>query len=251
MPMQMLDTGGLNPIVAERIIPFFREVLDGYPEMIHSLHVVGSAVTPDFREKGSVIHSVIILHAIDFDFIQFIASLGKKFKKKGIAAPLIMTSEYVRDSLDVFPMEFHDFQLIHKTVAGEDVFRDLEIRKDFLKLQCEREVKVRLIGLRQSYVSSLGDKRRLAEILSHSIVGCMPLIRAVLYLYDIEPPVKRHEAVKAFHELTSVDADIFERLLQLRSGHIKPSKDELHNIFGHYHAVLEKIEAFIDAIKLG
>ena len=247
----MIDTGGLNPVVAERSIPFFTEVLNGYPEAIHSLYLVGSAVTPDFREKGSVIHSVIILRAIDFDFIQFIASLGKKFKKKGFAAPLIMTSEYVRDSLDVFPMEFHDFRLIHKTVAGEDVFSDIEIRKDFLKLQCEREVKVRLIGLRQSYVSSLGNKRRLAEILSHSIVGCMPLIRGLLYLYDIEPPVKRHETIKAFQALASVDADIFERLLELRSGKINPSKDELHHIFVHYHAVLEKVETFIDAIKLG
>lgn len=246
----MLDTGGLNPVVAERSIPFFREILDGSPGAIHSLHIVGSAVTPDFREKGSVIHSVIVIHAIDFDFLQFVASLGKKYRKKGIASPLIMTPEYVRDSLDVFPLEFHDFKLIHKTVAGEDLFGGIEIRKDFLKLQCEREVKVRLIGLRQSYVASLGDKGRLAEILSHSVVGCMPLIRGVLYLLDRELPVGRHEVIKAFQALTGVDADIFERLLQLRSGRIRPSKDELHRMFGLYHAVLEKVEAFVDAVKL-
>ena len=248
--MQMLNIGDLNPVVAERSVPFFSDVQLRYPEAVHSLHIVGSAVTPDFREKGSVIHSVIIIHKIDFDFIQFIASLGKKYGKKGIAAPLIMTPEYIRDSINVFPIEFHDFQLIHKTVAGEDIFKDLVIRKAFLKLQCEREAKVRLIGLRQSYLTSLGDKRSLAEILSHSVVGCMPLIRGVLFMFDKEPPVKRHDAIRVFQELTSIDAGIFERLLQLRAGLIKPSKEEVHHIFEHYHAVLENVEAFIDAINL-
>lgn len=249
--MQVLNTGGLTPVVAERVVPFFRDVLSGYPEAIHSLHIVGSAVTPDFREKGSVIHSVIVLHSIDFGFIQFIASLGKKYGKKGIAAPLIMTPEYIRDSIDVFPMEFHDFHVSHKTIAGEDVFSNIAISKVFLKLECEREVKVRLVGLRQSYVSSLGDKGRLAEILSHSIVGCMPLIRGVLYLFDKETPVKRHDAISVFQALTAIDAGIFERLLQLRAGLIKPSKEELHDLFGQYHSLLEKVEAFVDAIKLG
>src|SRR5271157_2257548 len=227
--MQPLNTAELSPLVAERISPFFMEVQMGYPDAIHSLHIVGSAVTPDFRVKGSVIHSVILLHAIDFGFIQFISALGKKYGKKGIAAPLIMTPHYIRDSLDVFPIEFHDFQLIHKTVAGEDIFRDIVIGKNFLKLQCEREVKVRLIGLRQSYVTSLGDKGRLAEILSHSVIGCMPLIRAVLFLLGKEQPVKRHEAIREFQSLTSIDVGIFEQLLQLRAGLIKPSKEELHN----------------------
>ena len=248
--MQMLNTGELNPVIAKRSVPFFSDVQLGYPEAVHSLHIVGSAVTPDFREKGSVIHSVIIVHKIDFGFIQFLASLGRKYGKKGIAAPLIMTPEYIRDSINVFPIEFHDFQLIHKTIAGEDIFKDMVISKAFLKLQCEREVKVRLIGLRQSYLTSLGDKRSLAEILSHSVVGCMPLIRGVLFIFDKEPPVKRHDAIRVFQELLSIDASVFERLLQLRAGLIKPSKEELHNMFEHYHTVLENVEAFIDAIRL-
>jgi len=248
--MQNLNTGDLNPFVAERSVPFFSDVQLRDPGAVHSLHIVGSAVTPDFREKGSVIHSVIVVHRIDFGFIEFIASLGRKYGKKGIAAPLILTPEYIRDSLDVFPIEFHDFQLIHWTVAGEDIFKDMVISKASLKLQCEREVKVRLIGLRQSYVTSLGDKRSLADILSHSVVGCMPLIRGVLFLFDREPPVKRHDAIRVFQELISIDAGIFERLLQLRAGLIKPSKEELHHIFEQYHTVLESVEAFVDAIRL-
>ncbi len=49
--MQPLNTAELDPVVAERIIPFFREVQTGYPDALHSLHIVGSAITPDFRGK--------------------------------------------------------------------------------------------------------------------------------------------------------------------------------------------------------
>lgn len=226
--------------------PFFEDTLRDYSGAVHSLHIVGSAVTPDFREKSSVVHSVIVLENMDFAFLRFLASLGKKYARKGIAAPLVMTPVYIRESLDVFPIEFHDFRLIHRTVAGEDIFSGLSIGKEYLRLQCEREIKVRLIGLRQNYISTLGDKGRLADIFSESIVGCMPLLRAVVFLLGKEPPVGRHNAVSVFQEMTSIEAGVFEKLLMLRAGAIKPSGDELNTIFEEYYAVLERMGGLVD-----
>ena len=240
----------LNPVVSNRIMSFVEDILKGYDENIHSIHIVGSAVTPDFKEKSSVIHSVIILNKMDFGFIKFIASLGKKYKNRGIAAPLIMTPDYIEDSLDVFPMEFHDFRLIHRTVVGEDILDSLKINKSNLRLQCEREIKARLVGIRQNYISSLGDKKYLSDILSQSIIGCMPVIRAIVHLLGQEPPIKRHDAVRKFQELTSIEADILEKILAIRANVIKPSGEEIHHIFEQYYSVLERIGKFIDEHQL-
>ncbi len=240
---------GLNPAVAGRISPFIAEIARDYSGNIHSVHIVGSAVTPDFKEKTSVIHSVIILNKMDFGFIRYIASLGKKYRKKGIAAPLIMTPDYIKSSLDVFPVEFHDFRLIHKTVLGEDILGGLPIEPEHLKLQCEREVKARLVGLRQSYISSLGEKGLLVDFLSQSVVGCMPLLRAVIYLHGKEPPVKRHDAIRTLQEMTSINAGIFEKLLLLRAGAVKLSGEELHKTFEQYYEVLESIDKIIDELQ--
>lgn len=247
--MKEIRLEGLNPVVSGRITPFIEDMLREYSASIHSIHIVGSAVTPDFNEKTSNVNSVIILHKINFDFIRFLTSLGKKYSKKGIAAPLIMTLEYVYDSLDVFPVEFHDFRLIHRTVFGEDIFGGLVIERGYLRLQCEREIKVRLIGLRQSYISSFGEKDRLANILSQFIVGCMPIIRAIIYLLGKEPPAKRHDAVKTFNELTSIEAGVLEKLLLLRSNAIKPSLKELHQMFEQFYAVLESTGKVVDEIR--
>lgn len=249
--MEQIHLHDLTPVVAQRIGPFFHEILEGYPRNVHSLHLVGSALTPDFREKTSVIHSVIVLHNMDFSFIRFLAPLGRKYRKKGVAAPLVLTPDSIRDSLDVFPVEFHDFRLIHRTVWGEDIFSGLNIDRRYLRLQCEREIKTRLVGLRQSYISSLGEKGRLTDILSQSIVGCMPLLRAVTRLSGKEPPVKRREVVLRVEEISSLKADVFEELLQLRAGVLKPSREELQRLYEEYHALLEKIGGLVDALQAG
>jgi hypothetical protein len=125
---------------------------------LKEFHIVGSSLTQDFNEKTSDINSIVVLKAMDLKFVEFIAPLGKKYRKKSVAAPLIMTQEYIAGSLDVFPIEFLDLKLIHETVFGEDILKDTEIKTSDLRQQCEQEIKTKLIGLRQGYVSSMGDK---------------------------------------------------------------------------------------------
>jgi predicted nucleotidyltransferase len=157
--MVELKLENLATFVSQQIRPFIDEIMNKYHENIHSIHIVGSAVTEDFNEKTSDINSVFVLKKMDLKFIELLAPLGKRYKKKGIAAPLIMTPEYINNSLDVFPIEFLDFRHIHKTVYGEDILNDIDIKMDDLRHQCEREVKSKLIGLRQGYISSQGDRK--------------------------------------------------------------------------------------------
>src|SRR4030066_615938 len=133
----MLDK--IKPIVSEKIRPFLEEVLFSYSDNVHSIHIVGSSLTEDYHEKTSDINSIFVLKTMDLKFIELLAPFGRKYKKKGVAAPLIMTPEYIRASLDVFPLEFADCELIHQTVFGEDILKDIEISMPDLRQQCERE----------------------------------------------------------------------------------------------------------------
>lgn len=247
--MKEIKLEGLNPVVSDRLAPFIKEVLDGHAENIHSVHVIGSSVTADFNEKTSDINSVVVLNNMDFGFIEFLAPMGRKYSKKRIAAPLILTPDYILDSLDVFPIEFHDFRLIHRTVSGDDIFSGLSIDKEHLRLQCEREIKARLVGIRQGCISSLGEKERLAEMLLQSLRGVMPIIRAVVFLYSEAPPVLRRETVGRFHELTGIEVDVFIKILALRDMTLKPSKEEIMDIFRRYHGVLEQSGKIINEIQ--
>ncbi len=101
--MNNLNVMGLHSAVAEKITPMVEEMIKEHASNIHSFHIVGSAVIPDYNEKLSNINSVVVLHDMDLQFIRFLAPLGKKYGKKKIAAPLVMTPEYIDRSLDAFP----------------------------------------------------------------------------------------------------------------------------------------------------
>jgi predicted nucleotidyltransferase len=236
----------LSPAIAERIKPFLEEVLFGYADNVHSVHIVGSAVTEDFDEKTSDINSIFALRRMDLKFIEVIAPLGKKYGKKRIAAPLIMTPEYILRSLDVFPIEFHDFKLIHQTVMGEDVLGGTDINLTDLRHQCEREIKSKLIGLRQGYISSQGDKKLIVESFVRSISGYMPLFRGIILLMGKEPPILKHEVIAALSVCTGVETGIFSRIIDIKRGRIKPDKEELDTIFENYYEATEKIGKLID-----
>jgi len=248
--MNNLNVMGLNPSVAGKIAPMVEEMLKEYTSNIHSFHIVGSAVIPDYNEKLSDINSVVVLHNMDLLFIKFLAPLGKKYGKQKIAAPLVMTPAYIDQSLDAFPVEFLDFKRLHKTVYGHDLLKDLQITTPNLRLQCEREIKTKLIGLRQEYLSSLGKKKLVAAVLVRSFTGSMALFRAIITLLGKEPPVPRAEVITMLGSSTGIDSGIFEKLLMLKSDLLKPSEEELASFFERYYNALEATGKIIDDLHV-
>jgi hypothetical protein len=186
-------------------------------------------VISDYNEKLSDINSVVVLHQMDLAFIEFLAPLGKKYGKKKIAAPLVMTPLYIEDSLDAFPVEFLDLKLIHKTIYGPDLFTGIQILPANLRLQCEREIKTKQINLRQGYISSLGKKELLSALLVRSFTGSMALFRAIITLLGKEPPIPRQQVIRHFQETTGVDTAVFEKILLLKSGNVKLSEQDLRS----------------------
>ena len=244
-----ITLGKLSSVVAQKIKPFIEEILNGYSGNVHSIHIVGSSITEDFSEKTSDINSIFLVKEMDLKFVELIAPLGKRYHKKGIAAPLIMTPEYIKLSLDVFPIEFLDFKLIHETVYGEDILKDVEIDLLDLRYQCEREIKTKLIGLRQGYISSKGDKKFITEHIVSYITGYIPLFRGIIFLLGKEPPVRKHEVITALFTHTGINTDIFKKILDIKKGTLKFSKNELDTIFEEYYTTTENISKIIDELK--
>ena len=248
--MDLLKLDRLSRTVEEKVRPFLEEILAGYRDNIDSIHLVGSAVTEDYHEKTSDINSVVVLKEMNLKFVEFLAPLGKRYRKKGVSAPLIMTPDYIKTSLDVFPVEFLDLKHIHETVFGDDILQSIDISNSDLRQQCERDVKSRLVGLRQGYISSMGDRPELTARLAGSISGYMPLFRGIIYLMGRERPVKKHDVIAELHSVTGVDTSIFRKVLDIRRGSLKPAKEEIDKVFEEYYAATEKIGEIVDGLAI-
>ena len=244
----MIDLN-LQADIAARFQPFLEYVLAHQPEKIHSIYIVGSALTVDYDPKSSDINSVIVLHQMDLKFLELLAPVGKKFGKKKVAAPLIMTPAYIEDSQDVFPIEFLNIQLLHHTVWGKDIFAALNIKKSDLRHQCERELKVKLIGLRQGYLSAAGDQKALVNGFTTSYSGYMPLFKAIMVLLDKQPPQNSREILSVLQEVSGVRMDVFQQVLGHKKQGTKPSGDKLKTVFENYYAAIEQLGEMVNALE--
>lgn len=247
--MSELNLANMNTLAANKIKPFLDEVLSRYKDKIHSIHISGSATNDDFDEKVSDVNSIIVLKEMDLQFLELLAPLGKKYSKHKVAAPLIMTPDYIRTSLDVFPLEFLNFKLIHSTVLGEDIFESIEIDRMDLRHQCERELKVKLIWLRQGYLSSMGDRKMLTDGFKNSITGYIPLFRGVISLLGKEPPISQGKVMTSLSEAANINTAVFSKILKARHIKGKLSIEELNTIFEDYYSATEKIGKIVDDIK--
>jgi hypothetical protein len=230
--------------------PFLDIVLTKYKDKIHSIQITGSALTEDFNPNTSDINSIIVLNKMDLKFLEDFAPLGKKFGKKQISSPLIMTPEYIYSSLDVFPVEFLTIKLLHKTVFGEDIFNDLEINNSDLRYQCERELKVKLIEIRQGYLSSLGNRKFLADGFISSFSGYIPLFRGIIVLLGATPPKENIEVLAALQDVSSVKLDVFRTVLKSKNNKTKLSIEILNSIFEDYYKAIEQLGNITDEIKI-
>ena len=246
----MIDPN-LSAAVAERFKPFQNEILSSYQDKIHSITITGSALTDDFDPNKSDVNSVFVLTEMDLKFLELMAPLGKKYgkKRRRIAAPLIMTPEYIMNSLDAFPIEFLNIKLLHKTVFGEDLFQKLEINRSDLRLQCERELKVRLIGLRQGYISSAGDSKTLTDMFINTISGYIPLFRGIILVLGKEPPIRNDDVLTSLEEFSGVNTGVFKAVLKQKKHKTKLTIKQLNTFFEDYYAAIEKLGEITDDIK--
>ncbi len=247
--MSDLTLEKLKPAAAKKIRPFLDELLTSYRDQIHSIHITGTAITDDFDERISDLNSVVVLKEMDLKFLELLAPLGKKYGKTRVAAPLIMTPQYIESSLDVFPIEFLNFKLFHATVFGEDILRDLVIDRMDLRYQCERELKTKLIWLRQGYISSQGNRKLLTEGFVTSITGYIPLFRGIIHLFGKVPPARQSDVITALAAESDVNTDAFAKVLKEKHTKIKLSIDTLNTIFEDYYYATEKLGRIVDEIR--
>lgn len=248
--MTQLALEQLDPSIAHKLMPFLQDVLNAYPENLHSIHIVGSALSADYRNNRTDINSIFVLHRMDLSFLSILAPLGKRVRKKRIAAPLIMTPEYINSSTDVFPIEFLNFKLLHKTVYGEDILESLEIRISDLRQQCERELKANLIGLRQGYLSSLGDAQDLINRMLASLPASLPLFRGILLLTGEDPPVEAELVLERLGAATNIDCGVFMDLMKAEDKIKKSSRDLARNLFHNVYMSTEKLSHLVDQITV-
>ena len=120
-----------------------RDYKEAYGNDLVSIILYGSGAGADYQPGTSNLNFLIILSEDAIDHLDKALGTVTRWKKKNVSVPLVMTDSYIRSSLDSYPLEFLNMKSRYECVYGKDVLKDLSFPKDDLRLQCEREIKVK------------------------------------------------------------------------------------------------------------
>lgn len=82
---------GLSPRVQENFRSFLQDILASFPEKILSVSLAGGCVTGDYLPGKSDVNPVLVLTEITPQTLDMLAPLSRRYSRKGLSAPLIMT----------------------------------------------------------------------------------------------------------------------------------------------------------------
>jgi len=221
---------------------------DVYGGDLISIMLYGSATGKDYRPGKSDINFMIVLSEDGIERLDRAFEIVKKWRKRNVAIPLFLTENYVETSMDVFPIEYLNFKSNYVPVYGKDILQDFSFKPEFIRLQCEREIKGKLLLLREVYLETSGKGRALKDVISQSIRAFVAIFEALLYVKGLELPTERIKVIHATAQAFDIDSSVFEKLLDVKDDKIKPGDDEMRGLFQKYLAEVRKLSKRVDAL---
>ena len=175
------DAGAMPPEL-ERAQRFAWALEGVFDADLVSVVLYGSAARGEYRPGVSDLNVLVLLREVSPAALRAAHELARAWVAEGNPPPLVLGADEWRGSADVWAIEVTDIRDAHLTLVGADPFTGVEVHPEFLRLQCERELKGKQIQLRERYLLFAGQPEELGELLVRSLSTFLVLFRTVLRL---------------------------------------------------------------------
>ncbi len=206
----------------------------------------GSGARGEYVPKKSDINLLIVLSDNGIERLGDATDAVAKWRKRNVRVPLVMTRGYIESSLDAFPLEFFNIKSAYQVIHGEDILEDVVIQKEDLRLQCERELKAKLLLLRESFLEANNKSHLLRELVAQSLSAFISIFKALLYLKGDEVPEKNEAVLSATIQSFGLDRETFQTLWYIKRGEKKSDRGALKEIVQKYISEIRGLSAQVD-----
>lgn len=193
-----------NDIVNELV----KDYRDVFGDSLLSVIMYGSAVTHEYNPAKSDINIAIVLDDNSVTQISKCLKVCRKWARRRVTVPFFMTRDYIRRSLDSYPVEFLVMQHEYRVLYGDDVFASIQIDREHLRIQCERELKGAALHLRSGYIQCMGAPREVHALFVRSIRHLLPVFKALLVLGGRMIPRTKADIVAAVEDFYQLEASV-------------------------------------------
>ena len=220
-----------------------------FGERLISVVLYGSAASGDHHAAFSDINILCVLSEISPRELASGEDIFRWWREQGSPSPLLLTEHELATSTDCFAIEFHDIQRRHRLLHGKDVITALAIDDTFYRAQVEHDLRAKLLRVRQKAGGMLSNPDLLRRMLLDSVSTFCVLFRHALILRGIDAPDLKRDVIQRAREVFAIDAEPFEKLLDVREGRLKPRDIDPVLLLASYLKEISKIIDVVDQIE--
>ena len=233
-------------MVAGLLEEFRTDVEKIFGEDLVSLTAYGSHAADEPERQGRV-SVLIVVRTLRKEALSAYKNIAHRYSRRGIPAPPIFTEAFLKNSSDVFPLEFLGMTERRRVISGRDIVPDLDITRANLRHQVEFELKGKLLALRRIYMGTFGNKELLG-LLGDTVGSVVSVARGLLLLSNREAPHGKTEILDAIEKQFGVALPAIREALAARGGEkIPPARAE--DLFFAYQEEVERLCSLADGYR--
>jgi predicted nucleotidyltransferase len=225
-----------------------RDLQDAFGGNLVAVILHGSGARRDYVPGKSDLNFLVVLTDEGMGQLERALPFMRKWQRRGVATPHVVTKAFISSSLDVYPVEFLVMKDHYRLVWGEDVLAEVSFDPRYLRLQIERELKGKLLHLRRGYLETEGKAKRITQLIAASVTAYIAVFRAVLHLKGIPVPEEKRALVRAAAAAHGFDPQAFLACLDVRDGAKLPTA-QTHEVFRAYLRAAQSLADGIDNLS--
>jgi predicted nucleotidyltransferase len=218
-------------------------------ENLTSVVLYGSAAEGEFHPEYSDVNLLCVVRDTSFVSLNKIAGVVEWWRKKKHHPPLILTEKELKDTADVFSIEFIDMKQRHRILYGNDVLRDLNVPMHLHRSQLEYELREKLFLLRQHILLTGSDEKALWEVMLTSLSSFTTLFRHALIELGESGRKHSREGVQELASRLNFDAAVFVQLMDVRRNKSDRKQFGVADVATRYLAAIEQVAAAVDTMQ--
>lgn len=235
-------------MVAGLLDEFRADVEKVFGEELVSLTLYGSHAA-DVPEAGNDVSVLIVVRELRREALLAYRAIAHRYARRGISAPPIFTEGFLKESSDVFPLEFLGMTERRRVLFGKDVVGELAITSENLRHQVEFELKGKLLSLRRMYIGAFGNKE-LLSLLRDTVGSIVSVARGLLLLMDHWAPHGKMEILEEIEKRFGIALPFLREALAARGGEKIPQA-RAEDLFFGYQEEVEKLCSLADTFSTG
>jgi len=162
----------------------------GYSAVLH-----GSVARGEYVEGWSDVNLLLVLESAAPDVLEALTAPFARWARSGQVPPLLLSRPEWRRAADVFPIEITDIRSGYRVLRGSDPLAEVTVRAVELRAALERDLRGKLLRVRQGYMALAGDPGALAGLARDTVPSVAVLLRSLLTLAGAQVPPARADVV--------------------------------------------------------